>query len=50
MGSSSGVGIVMEAELGKGMKLRQVLPESPAAEGGLKSGDLLVGIDQHDCR
>ena len=49
-GQFVGVGIVMEADLGKGMKLRQVLPESPAAEGGLKSGDLLVGIDQHDCR
>ncbi len=49
-GQFVGVGIVMEADLGKGMKLRQVLPESPAAEGGLKSGDLLVGIDRHDCR
>ncbi len=49
-GQFVGVGIVMEADLGKGMKLRQVLPESPAAEGGLKSGDLLVGIDKHDCR
>lgn len=49
-GQFVGVGIVMEADLGKGMKLRQVLPESPAAEGGLKSGDLLIGIDQHDCR
>ena len=45
-----GVGIVMEADLGKGMKLRQVLPESPASDGGLKSGDLLVAIDKHDCR
>ena len=49
-GQFVGVGIVMEADLGKGIKLRQVLPESPASEGGLKSGDLLVGIDQHDCR
>ncbi len=49
-GQFVGVGIVMEADLGKGMKLRQVLPESPASEGGLKSGDLLVGIDRHDCR
>jgi len=49
-GQFVGVGIVMEADLGKGMKLRQVLPDSPAQEGGLKSGDLLVGIDQHDCR
>lgn len=49
-GQFVGVGIVMEAELGKGMKLRQVLPESPAQEGGLKSGDLLIGIDNHDCR
>ncbi len=49
-GQFVGVGIVMEADLGKGMKLRQVLPESPAQEGGLKSGDLLIGIDKHDCR
>ena len=49
-GQFVGVGIVMEADLGKGMKLRQVLPDSPAQEGGLKSGDLLIGIDQHDCR
>ena len=49
-GQFVGVGIVMEADLGKGMKLRQVLPDSPASEGGLKSGDLLVGIDRHDCR
>jgi carboxyl-terminal processing protease len=49
-GQFVGVGIVMEADLGKGMKLRQVLPESPAAESGLKAGDLLVGIDKHDCR
>lgn len=49
-GQFVGVGIVMEADLGKGMKLRQVLPESPASEGGLKSGDLLIGIDRHDCR
>ncbi len=40
-GQFVGVGIVMEADLGKGMKLRQVLPESPAAESGLKAGDLL---------
>lgn len=49
-GQFVGVGIVMEADLGNGMKLRQVLPESPAAEGGLKAGDLLVEIDGHDCR
>ena len=49
-GQFVGVGIVMEADLGKGMKLRQVLPDSPASENGLKSGDLLIGIDRHDCR
>lgn len=49
-GQFVGVGIVMEAEVGKGMRLRQVLPESPASEGGLKSGDLLIAIDEHDCR
>ncbi len=49
-GQFVGVGIVMEGEIGKGMRLRQVLPESPASESGLKSGDLLVGIDESDCR
>jgi len=49
-GEFVGIGIVMEAELGKGMKLVQVLPDSPAHEKGLRAGDLIVGIDGRDCR
>jgi carboxyl-terminal processing protease len=49
-GEFVGIGIVMEAELGKGMKLVQVLPESPAYEKGLRAGDTIVAIDSRDCR
>ena len=49
-GEFVGIGIVMEAEIGEGMRLVQVLPESPAAEAGLKSGDLIIGIHGQDCR
>lgn len=49
-GEFVGIGIVMEAETGKGMKLHQILPESPANEQGLKRGDYLVSIDGKDCR
>lgn len=49
-GEFVGIGIVMEAETSKGMKLHQVLPESPAFEQGLHRGDHLVSIDGKDCR
>ncbi len=49
-GEFVGIGIVMEAEIGKGMNLVQVLPDSPAHEKGLRAGDCLVGIDGRDCR
>lgn len=49
-GEFVGIGIVMEAEVGKGMALRNVLPESPAAESGLRPGDFIVQIDGRDCR
>lgn len=49
-GEFVGIGIVMEGDLGKGMKLSQVLPESPAAEAGLRRGDYIIGIDGKDCR
>jgi carboxyl-terminal processing protease len=49
-GEFVGIGIVMEANPGKGMNLSQVLPESPAAEGGLRRGDHIVGIDGKNCR
>ncbi len=49
-GEFVGIGIVMEAEIGEGMKLVQVLPESPAIEAGLRSGDTIVGVGGKDCR
>ncbi|MCA9055908.1 MAG: S41 family peptidase, partial [Planctomycetaceae bacterium] len=49
-GEFVGIGIVMEAELGQGMALRNVLPESPASEAGIRPGDHLVRIDDRDCR
>lgn len=49
-GQFVGIGIVMEAESGQGMKLIQVLPESPASESGLKSGDYIVMVDEKDVR
>lgn len=49
-GEFVGIGIEMKAETGKGMLLVNVLSESPAEEGGAKSGDLIVAIDGRDCR
>ncbi len=40
----------MEADLGKGMKLVQVLPDSPAYEQGLRAGDHIIAIEGKDCR
>lgn len=49
-GEFVGIGIVMEAEDGRGMKLVNVLPDSPAFEAGLRRGEYLVRIDGVDCR
>jgi carboxyl-terminal processing protease len=49
-GEFVGIGVVIEAEPGRGMKLEQVLPESPAAEAGLKRGDFIVKVRGLDCR
>ncbi|SFI90733.1 S41 family peptidase [Planctomicrobium piriforme] len=49
-GEFVGIGIVMEADTGKGMSLSQVLPESPAAEAGLRRGDHITAVDGKDCR
>jgi carboxyl-terminal processing protease len=40
----------MEGQAGKGMNLVQVLPESPAAESGLRAHDLITAIEGQDCR
>lgn len=49
-GEFVGVGIEMKAEIGEGMLLINVLPDSPAEQGGVLSGDHIVSIDQKDCR
>lgn len=49
-GEFVGLGIEMRAEDGKGLLLVNVLPESPAEEGGLLAGNYIVEIDGKDCR
>jgi carboxyl-terminal processing protease len=49
-GEFVGIGIEMKADLGKGMLLVNVLPESPADEGGALAGDFITEIDHVDCR
>lgn len=49
-GEFVGIGIEMKAETGKGLLLVNVLPESPAEEGGALSGDIIVMINNVDCR
>lgn len=49
-GEFVGLGIEMKGEAGRGMLLVNVLPESPAREGGLRRGDYIVAIDNQDCR
>lgn len=49
-GEFIGIGIEMKSELGKGQLLINVLPESPAGEGGLSPGEHIVRIDGVNCR
>jgi len=49
-GEFVGIGIEMKAEVGKGMLLVNVLPESPAEEGGARPGDYITKVDNVDCR
>ncbi len=48
-GNFVGLGIELKSELGKGQLLVNVLPESPAAEGGMRPGDYITNIDGIDC-
>lgn len=48
-GEFVGLGIEMKSEDGEGLYLVNVLPESPAAEGGMHAGDYIVRIDGTDC-
>lgn len=47
-GEFVGLGIEMKSELGQGVHLVDVLPDSPAEEGGLRPGDYIVRIDDVD--
>ena len=49
-GEFVGFGIEMKAEQGKGLLLVNVLPDSPAEEGGMLPGEYIVGIGETDCR
>lgn len=49
-GQFVGLGIEIKSEPGVGLLLVNVIPESPAAEGGLLAGEHIVGIDGADCR
>lgn len=49
-GEFVGIGIEMKGEMGRGMLLVNVLPESPAEEGGAYPGDFITQIDHVDCR
>lgn len=49
-GEFVGLGIEMKGEEGQGMLLVNVLPKSPAEEGGARAGDHIVSIDGVDCR
>jgi carboxyl-terminal processing protease len=49
-GEFVGIGIEMKSEQGKGLLLVNVLPESPAEEGGALMGDFISAINGIDCR
>jgi carboxyl-terminal processing protease len=49
-GQFVGLGVEIRAEAGKGLLLVNVLPESPASEGGLLAGEHIVSIDDKDVR
>ncbi|HET6327410.1 MAG TPA: S41 family peptidase [Planctomycetaceae bacterium] len=48
-GEFVGLGIEMKGEPGKGMFLVNVLPDSPAEQGGLHAGEYIVGINGASC-
>ena len=49
-GEFVGIGIEMKSEPGKGLLLVNILPDSPAEEGGAVAGDFVVSINNVDCR
>lgn len=49
-GEFVGLGIEMKAVAGKGLLMVYVLPDSPAEESGIQTGDHITAIDGRDCR
>ncbi|MEX0718309.1 MAG: S41 family peptidase [Planctomycetaceae bacterium] len=49
-GEFVGLGIEMKSEMGLGLLLVDVIADSPAALGGLRPQEYIVGIDGVDCR
>ncbi|MBI3861932.1 MAG: S41 family peptidase [Planctomycetia bacterium] len=49
-GQFVGLGVEIKAEPGQGLLLVNVLPDSPASEGGLLAGEHIVAIDGTDVR
>lgn len=49
-GQFVGLGVEIRSEVGQGLLLVNVLPESPAAEAGLSAGEHIVKIDSVDVR
>lgn len=49
-GEFVGLGIEMKAESGRGMLLVNVLPDSPAEQGGIRPGEHIIEVDGIDCR
>jgi carboxyl-terminal processing protease len=49
-GEFVGLGVEIKAEAGQGLLLVNVLPDSPASEGGLLAGEHIVAIDGKDVR
>ena len=48
-GEFVGLGVEMKAEIGKGLLLVNVLPESPAEEAGVLAGAHIISIDGMEC-
>ena len=48
-GEFVGLGVEMKAEIGKGLLLVNVLPESPAEEAGVSAGEHIISIDGMEC-
>jgi carboxyl-terminal processing protease len=50
LGELCGVGVELELTANGGVKIINIQPDSPAAESGLRIGDLFVNVDGSDAR